>query len=286
MISGMNTGLFANPVDQMRFDGTMPEVDEQSARTNIVANQGRTMPVMDTETSDPLKNIGTSSDRPAITDFSTHYRPRSILFTPDQSTELAELSRLPGFSPSMLQAFQESFPDDSQRLAEFSNLPGLTHPIIKTWQESFPDQSDLIADFNMSVLLKDYGYFPTKVEWTAPSGTKQTYKVYQRDDIDWDLVRTNPRGDTRFIGKTNIEAALAGHSPELSDGSKINLHHIGQNSKGPLVEIGELTHKKGHKTLHQQHGVNKGHPEFPVDHRSKWKTDVVNYWKGRVKNVR
>jgi len=119
-------------------------------------------------------------------------------------------------------------------------------------------------------------------KWTAPNGTKQTYKVHQRNDIDWSLVRT--KGSVEFRGKTNREAAKAGQAPELVGGSKVNLHHIGQNSKGPLVEVGELTHKKRHKILHQQHGVNKGHPEYPVDHGSKWQTDVANYWKSRIKD--
>ena len=35
MLSGANAGLFANPIDQMRFDGTIPEVDTpQTTRNN------------------------------------------------------------------------------------------------------------------------------------------------------------------------------------------------------------------------------------------------------------
>ncbi|MFD2876034.1 hypothetical protein ACFTAO_08805 [Paenibacillus rhizoplanae] len=46
-----------------------------------------------------------------------------------------------------------------------------------------------------------------QVPWTAirPKGTKQTYAVYQRNDIDWDYVRN--AGDANFIGKTNADAA-------------------------------------------------------------------------------
>ena len=122
------------------------------------------------------------------------------------------------------------------------------------------------------------------VEWTAPARTKQTYKVYQRMDIDWDLVRTG--GNKRFIGKTNYEAARVGVAPELGNGSRVPLHHMGQNSKGPIVEISREIHDKYHKILHSQYGPNKPHPEFPVDHGSKWQSDVREYWKWRAKNAK
>ncbi len=153
MLSGMNAGLFANPVDQMRFDGIIPEVDTPTTRNNIVENHGRTMPIMQTETSALLRNIDANLDKPTITDFSTHHQPRSILFTPDSRDSLAELSRLPGFSPSMLDTWQESFPDDRNRLAEFSNLPGFTpiHTSIPT-VETFPVHEEDINDW---ILLRD-----------------------------------------------------------------------------------------------------------------------------------
>src|SRR5215813_4923992 len=42
--------------------------------------------------------------------------------------------------------------------------------------------------------------------------------------------------EQRFVGKTNAEAAQAGLSPQLSDGSFATLHHVGQKAPGPLVE--------------------------------------------------
>jgi hypothetical protein len=126
-----------------------------------------------------------------------------------------------------------------------------------------------------------YEYYPAKVEWTAPVGTKQTYKVCQRNDIDWDLVRT--KGDKRFIGRTNREAALKGKGPESNDGSIIQLHHIGQDSRGGLVEISGTVHKKGHKMLHNQFEGEKN-PDFPVNHGIKWQRDVTEYWKWRAKD--
>ncbi|MCC8399177.1 MAG: HNH/ENDO VII family nuclease [Rickettsia endosymbiont of Platyusa sonomae] len=129
----------------------------------------------------------------------------------------------------------------------------------------------------------NYKHFSESVEWTSPTGTGQTYKVHQRIDIDWGMRRTNPKGAEKFIGKTNEEAALAGIAPELPNGSVVQLHHIGQSSKGPLVEVDSAVHKKGKKILHNQFFGEKN-PEFPVDHGSKWQSDVKNYWKWRVNN--
>ena len=129
-----------------------------------------------------------------------------------------------------------------------------------------------------------YESFPTQVQWTSPSGTKQTYKVYQRKDIDWSMVRSNPDGPKKFIGKTNKEAALSGLRPELPNGDLVSIHHVGQNAKGPLVEISSKTHSRSHKALHSQFGTNMKHPEFPVQHDNKWKSDVRNYWTWRIEN--
>jgi hypothetical protein len=132
-----------------------------------------------------------------------------------------------------------------------------------------------VGSFNPQIYHK-------QVTWTAPIGTQQTYKIYQRNDIDWNMVRTS--GDKRFIGKTNREAALSGKAPELSNGSIINLHHIGQDSRGPLVEASGHVHKKYFDVLHSQHGINQKHPEFPVLHDKNWVADTKKYWKWRVQN--
>ena len=128
------------------------------------------------------------------------------------------------------------------------------------------------------------------VTWASPTGTKQTYKVWQRTDIDWGRVRT--AGDKRFIGKTNLEAARAGASPQLPDGHFATLHHLGQDSRGGLVEVSTKLHKFGGSKLpsgktpfdilHSQHGVRMKHPSYPVDH-DVFSKEVTNYWKMRVK---
>ena len=99
-----------------------------------------------------------------------------------------------------------------------------------------------------------------KVVWTAthPKGTGQTYEVYQRTDIEWEKIRTN--GDKRYIGKTNAEAAQHGTAIELADGSMTTLHHLGQDSRGGLVEASTRYHgvgKYGQDILHSQYGKNK-----------------------------
>jgi hypothetical protein len=145
-------------------------------------------------------------------------------------------------------------------------------------EKNFITNNNTLALVNKTDVYKNY---PTKIFWTSESGTTQTYKIYQRSDIDWNMIRT--RGVEGFIGKTNKEAALSGFSPELKDGNLVQIHHIGQDSRGPLVEVSSGIHTKYHKTLHGQFGGNKN-PDFPVKHDHKWKSDVKNYWKWRAKN--
>ncbi|WP_374118954.1 RHS repeat-associated core domain-containing protein [Clostridium sp. OS1-26] len=126
-----------------------------------------------------------------------------------------------------------------------------------------------------------------KIEWTAtrPKGTQQTYEIYQRNDIDWDMIKTS--GDKNFIGKTNAEAAISrGLAPQLSDGNFATLHHIGQDSRGALAEASTRYHgvgKYGQDILHSQYGRSIPNPNFPID-RSKFGVDTREYWKWRVGN--
>ncbi|MGE7912651.1 DUF6531 domain-containing protein [Lysinibacillus xylanilyticus] len=126
-----------------------------------------------------------------------------------------------------------------------------------------------------------------KVIWTAtrPKGTRQTYDVYQRDDINWDKIRS--AGDKKYIGMTNRDAANKyGKAPQLSDGSFATLHHLGQDSRGALVEASTRYHgvgKYGQDILHSQFGRNKPHPNYPIN-RSKFGVDTREYWKTRCKS--
>ena len=147
-------------------------------------------------------------------------------------------------------------------------------------------------DFRPKHQLKEHQFrsdiFDKQVQWTAPTGTQQTYKVYQRNDINWDLVRTSGLKD--FRGKTNREAALAGYSPQLADGNLVTIHHINQSSKGALVEASTKHHgfkSKDHQKIHSIWGKEettgrwKKHPDNPVDHNT-WKKEQKEYWKYRV----
>jgi hypothetical protein len=124
--------------------------------------------------------------------------------------------------------------------------------------------------------------FDKTVTWTAPNGTQQTYKVFQRNDINWNMIRTE--GATKFRGKTNFDAAKAGFGPQLDDGFIATLHHIGQDSRGALAEVSTRYHgvgTKGQDILHSQFGKNKPNPIYPVDHRVFMK-ESAEYWKMRT----
>jgi hypothetical protein len=151
----------------------------------------------------------------------------------------------------------------------------------------FKEKGSLERPLSMGEFKSDV--FTRKIQWTSSVGTKQTYPVFQRGDIDWNMVRTEVKGaPTQFIGKTNVEAAKAGLAPQLADGSFATIHHIGQNAKGPLVEASRRYHGIGAKNngqviLHQQYGYGKKHPENPVDHEI-WLKEQKEYWKWRAKD--
>ena len=80
-------------------------------------------------------------------------------------------------------------------------------------------------------------YFTRAVEFNAgEDGTGFTYKVYQRNDIDWDMVRTT--GAQRGQGLTHAQAAERyGLAPILPNGSVATLHYSQQSSVGPTTSI-------------------------------------------------
>ncbi|WP_093534933.1 HNH/ENDO VII family nuclease [Psychrobacillus psychrotolerans] len=122
------------------------------------------------------------------------------------------------------------------------------------------------------------------IEENVAENIKYPYEVFRRNDIDWNHVRTS--GDKRFIGKTNAEAFGSGLAPQLPDGGFATLHHIGQDSRGPLAEASTRYHgvgKYGRDILHSQFGKSKPNPSFPID-RKKFNADTREYWKFRVEN--
>ena len=137
--------------------------------------------------------------------------------------------------------------------------------------------------------LKDYKnnkYFTLSVEYNAgKDGTGFTYKVYQRGDIDWDMVRT--KGSKKGRGLTNAEAsAKHGLAPILDDtGSVATLHHSQQKGVGPLYEASTRYHNISNAKrapLHPYKG--KLNPFYPMDETTRGafqKVDSINYWKTR-----
>jgi hypothetical protein len=95
------------------------------------------------------------------------------------------------------------------------------------------------------------------------------------------MTRKNPNGPKNFIGKTNKEAAERGYAPEMLDGSIIELHHIQQQSKGPLVEASEDSHGVA---LHKTFGYKQPNPDLPVN-RILFEKERKSYWKARAQGV-
>ena len=101
--------------------------------------------------------------------------------------------------------------------------------------------------------------------------TGQMFRVFQRNDIDPNYVI--PKGRNR--GKTNLEAMLKGHTPYTINGQMVQLHHMGQNARGSLVEVTEKTHRA---FPHKQFGQNNPHPTNPVI-RSEFDSIREAYWR-------
>lgn len=132
-------------------------------------------------------------------------------------------------------------------------------------------------------------YFTRVVEFNEGSeGTGFTYKVYQRNDIDWNIVRTT--GAKKGRGLTNAQAAEKyGLAPILNDGYVATLHHSQQRSVGPLFEASTRYHnisnaKKG--PLHPYKG--QLNPFNPMDSNTRGlfqKVDSIEYWKARGRDA-
>jgi hypothetical protein len=114
------------------------------------------------------------------------------------------------------------------------------------------------------------GVFHREVEFTYKK-TGQKFTVTQRSDIDPNYVVKNGK----YAGKTNRQLMLEGKAPYTSAGERVIIHHIGQNAKGPLVEVIKDTHNP---LLHKQYGINEAHPTNPVV-RSKFDPIREEYWK-------
>ncbi|QKY70324.1 hypothetical protein Len3610_12615 [Lentibacillus sp. CBA3610] len=149
--------------------------------------------------------------------------------------------------------------------------------------------SSKLTDYQTYKHLKDYKnnkYFTKSVEYNAGiDGTGFTYKVYQRGDIDWSLVRTS--GAKKGRGLTNAEASSKyGLAPILDDlGNIATLHHSQQKGMGPLFEASTRYHNISNAKrppLHPYKG--KLNPYSPMDETTRGafqKIDSIKYWKIR-----
>ncbi|MFQ9546321.1 MAG: HNH/ENDO VII family nuclease [Clostridium sp.] len=120
-------------------------------------------------------------------------------------------------------------------------------------------------------------------------GTGITYKVFQRNDIDWDMLRS--KGAKKGRGLTNAEAAERyGLAPILdADGNIATLHHSQQHSVGPLFEASTRYHNISNAKrapLHPYKGqLNPFNPMSEEVRKAFQKVDSIEYWKARGRDA-
>jgi len=129
--------------------------------------------------------------------------------------------------------------------------------------------------------------FTRTVDFTPSTG--RTYKVFQRNDINWDQVRTGGARD--FVGKTNAEAARVGLRPELPDGRFATLHHSQQSAVGPWFEASTHYHNiRNAKKAPLHPWTGSQHPDYPLGRgpgslREQFQTiESPEYWIWREAN--
>ncbi|WP_195237746.1 polymorphic toxin-type HINT domain-containing protein [Clostridium perfringens] len=142
-------------------------------------------------------------------------------------------------------------------------------------------------------LIKNYernSVFSKAVTFKAgEDGTGITYKVFQRNDIEWDRIRKN--GAKKGRGLTNAEAAEKyGLAPILDEkGSIATLHHSQQHSIGPLFEASTRYHNISNAKkapLHPYKGkLNPFNPMKEEVRNAFQKVDSIEYWKTRGRDA-
>jgi hypothetical protein len=127
--------------------------------------------------------------------------------------------------------------------------------------------------------------FTQKTQYQATDkGTGNNYTVYQRSDIDLDLVFKTKTGKIT----TNREIMSNGGTPYVKDANgnmvQLNLHHSQQQGSGPLFEVTSTTHQNStnQNALHP-YGQEKN-PNDPVD-RTSFGKDRNQYWQDRLNQI-
>ncbi|MHC1748061.1 MAG: RHS repeat-associated core domain-containing protein [Cellulosilyticaceae bacterium] len=142
-------------------------------------------------------------------------------------------------------------------------------------------------------LIKEYtnnNVFHKSVSFNAgEDGTGITYKVFQRNDIDWNMIRTT--GAKKGRGLTNAEAAERyGIAPILDFNGNIGtLHHSQQHSIRPLFEAPTRYHNISNAKrapLHPYKGkLNSFNPMREEVRKKFQKEDSIEYWKTRGRDA-
>jgi hypothetical protein len=98
------------------------------------------------------------------------------------------------------------------------------------------------------------------------------FRAFQRNDIDPGYVHQTGR----YVGQTNLDVMRNGRAPHTNTGEPVIIHHSGQSTHGPFVEMTEVTHRN--QLWHNQFGVGQQHPTLPVV-RSEFNPIREAYWR-------
>ena len=194
--------------------------------TNTGNNATINMPIMQTGISSLLNDIRMDIDpnanKPSIESFPAVYKPKSILFTPDDRNILADFGKLEGFMPSnYTQPMVESFPITEIEYENLISLKEGDHSIksrLKDQQLPTEGKIRFVPDerYNPNIPLQkgiNHGYYDRfGNEWTkGPSRT-------EGEPFEWDV--------------------------QLSETGKAQLGHLSRDGKHINVSLkGRITHK-------------------------------------------
>jgi len=90
--------------------------------------------------------------------------------------------------------------------------------------------------------------------------------------------------DVFKCSRRNIKEMLKGNAPFGYDGERVNLHHLKQQRKGPIVELMATEHKQNYKILHRYTRVSEiDRREFASFRRAWWKKRALDCKIGRKK---
>lgn len=148
-----------------------------------------------------------------------------------------------------------------------------------------------LTDEEKEVIKKDTGWSDEVIDHIQ---SMEQYEIYKNADLH--EVEVNGRRclvkniDPDYVdpktGKTNRELMEKGRSPiDAKTGEKIELHHMGQDFKGPFAELCENSeHGDGnHTTLHDKEGESwRQDPEHKKQYENH---DRPNHWKARAQEA-